>query len=91
VIKLVLTGRIPILTDFFLKTRITFYLHGNKEYKAFRKNLFNMKNTNTILTDQYSDILPEESSTQFNVRPYHIIGTALLLVAWAWLGTVIIS
>jgi hypothetical protein len=50
-----------------------------------------MKNTNVILTDQYSDILPEESSTQFIVRPIHIIGTAMLLVAWAWLGTVIIS
>lgn len=50
-----------------------------------------MKNTNVSLTDQYSDILPEESSTQFVVKPFHIIGTALLLVAWAWLGTVIIS
>ncbi len=50
-----------------------------------------MKNTNVSVTDQYSDILPEESSTQFVVKPFHIIGTALLLVAWAWLGTVIIS
>ncbi len=50
-----------------------------------------MKNTNIILTDQYSEILPEESSTQFVVKPFHIIGTALLLLAWAWLGTVIIS
>lgn len=50
-----------------------------------------MKNANVSLTDQYSDILPEESSTQFVVKPFHIIGTALLLVAWAWLGTVIIS
>lgn len=50
-----------------------------------------MKNTNAILTDQYSDILPEESSAQFVVKPFHIIGTALLLVAWAWLGTIIIS
>jgi hypothetical protein len=50
-----------------------------------------MKNTNVILTEQYSDYLPEESSTQFVVKPFHIIGTALLLLAWAWLGTVIIS
>jgi hypothetical protein len=50
-----------------------------------------MKNTNVTLTDQYSDILPEESSTQFVVKPFHIVGTALLLVAWAWLGTIIIS
>lgn len=50
-----------------------------------------MKNTNVTLTDQYSDILPEESSTQFIVRPFHIIGTAVLLLAWAWLGTVIIG
>jgi hypothetical protein len=50
-----------------------------------------MKNTSVVLTNQYSDILPEESSTQFIVRPFHIIGTAVLLVAWAWLGTVIIS
>jgi hypothetical protein len=50
-----------------------------------------MKNTNVTLTDQYSDILPEESSTQFVVRPFHIVGTALLLVAWVWLGTIIIS
>ncbi len=50
-----------------------------------------MKNTNVTLTDQYSDILPEESSTQFIVRPFHIVGTAVLLVAWAWLGTIIIS
>jgi len=50
-----------------------------------------MKNSNVILTDQYSDLLPEESSTQFIVRPFHIICTAMLLVAWAWLGTVIIG
>lgn len=50
-----------------------------------------MKNTDVILTDPYSDILPEESSTQFVVKPFHIIGTAVLLLAWAWLGTVIIS
>jgi hypothetical protein len=50
-----------------------------------------MKNTDVILTDSYTDILPEESSTQFIVKPFHIIGTALLLLAWAWLGTVIIS
>ena len=50
-----------------------------------------MKDSNVILTDSYTDVLSEESSTQFKVRPYHIIGTALLLVAWAWLGTIIIS
>ena len=50
-----------------------------------------MKNTNVTLIDSYTDILPEKSSTEFVVRPIHIIGTALLLVAWAWLGTVIIS
>jgi len=50
-----------------------------------------MKNTNVTLTDQYSDILPEESSSQFIIKPFHIVGTALLLVAWAWLGTIIIS
>jgi hypothetical protein len=50
-----------------------------------------MKNTDILLTDQYSEIYPEESSTQFIVRPYHILGTAALLVAWAWLGTVIIG
>jgi hypothetical protein len=41
-----------------------------------------MKNTDILLTDQYSEIYSEE---------YHIIGTAALLVAWAWLGTVIIG
>lgn len=50
-----------------------------------------MKNTNVTLTEQYLDILPEESSAQFIVRPFHIIGTAVLLVAWAWLGTIIIN
>ena len=50
-----------------------------------------MKNTDMILTDQYSEIYSEESLVQFTVRPYHIIGTAVLLVAWAWLGTVIIG
>ena len=50
-----------------------------------------MKNTIVTLTDSYTDILPEESSTEFVVRPIHIIGTAVLLAAWAWLGTVIIS
>jgi hypothetical protein len=50
-----------------------------------------MKNTDILLTDQYSEIYSEESSAQFIVRPYHIIGTAALLVAWAWLGTVIIG
>jgi len=50
-----------------------------------------MKNTDVTLTDSYTDILPEESTTQFVVKPFHIIGTAVLLLAWAWLGTVIIS
>ncbi len=50
-----------------------------------------MKNANSILTDQYSDILPEETSSEFIIRPFHLIGTAVLLVAWAWLGTIIIS
>ncbi len=50
-----------------------------------------MKDTHALLSDQYSEILSEESSTQFVVRPYHIIGTAALLAAWAWLGTVIIG
>lgn len=50
-----------------------------------------MKNTDILYTEQYSEILTEETSTQFTVRLYHIIGTAVLLVAWAWLGTIIIS
>lgn len=50
-----------------------------------------MKNTDILLTDQYTEMLAEESSTQFIVRPLHIIGTAVLLVAWAWLGTIIIG
>jgi len=50
-----------------------------------------MKNTNALLNEQYTDILEEETSTQFNVRPIHIVGTAMLLVAWAWLGTIIIG
>jgi hypothetical protein len=50
-----------------------------------------MKDRNILLADQYTDIFSEETSTQFIVRPYHIIGTAVLLVAWAWLGTVILG
>lgn len=50
-----------------------------------------MKNTNALLSDQQTEILPEESSGQFMVKPIHIIFTAVLLVAWAWLGTVIIG
>ncbi|MFN8133776.1 MAG: hypothetical protein U0Z17_00560 [Bacteroidales bacterium] len=50
-----------------------------------------MKNTDILYTEHYSEILSEETSTQFMVRPYHIIGTAVLLVAWAWLGTIIIG
>jgi hypothetical protein len=50
-----------------------------------------MKDSNVILADSYSDILPEESSSQFVIRPFHIIGTAVLLLAWAWLGTLIIN
>lgn len=50
-----------------------------------------MKNTDILYTEQYSEILTEETATQFIVRPYHIIGTAVLLVAWAWLGTIIIG
>jgi len=49
-----------------------------------------MKHTNPLESDLYTDVLPEETSFQFNVRPFHIIGTAILLVAWAWLGTIII-
>jgi hypothetical protein len=49
-----------------------------------------MKNTDTLQTDQYTEMLPEDSSSQFMVKPVHIIFTAMLLVAWAWLGTVII-
>jgi len=50
-----------------------------------------MKNTNILQPDQYTEILPEETSTQFVVKPFHIVFTAMLLVAWAWLGTVIIG
>ena len=50
-----------------------------------------MKNTNEILTEEFTEIYSEEASNQFIVKPFHIIGTAVLLVAWAWLGTVIIS
>jgi hypothetical protein len=50
-----------------------------------------MKNANTLPTDSYTEMLTEETSTQFMVKPFHIIFTAMLLVAWAWLGTVIIS
>jgi hypothetical protein len=50
-----------------------------------------MKNANIQLANQYTEILPEESSTQFEVKPFHIIFSAILLVAWAWLGTVIIG
>jgi hypothetical protein len=50
-----------------------------------------MKNTSLLQTDQYTEIVPEESSTQFVVRPFHIVFTAMLLCAWVWLGTVIIG
>lgn len=50
-----------------------------------------MKNTDVTLIDSYTEILPEESSTHFVVKPIHIIGTAVLLLAWAWFGTIIIS
>jgi len=50
-----------------------------------------MKDTNILHTDQYSEIMSEETATQFVVRPFHIVFTAMLLVAWAWLGTVIIG
>ncbi len=50
-----------------------------------------MKNTNSLPSDHYAEILPEESTNHFIVRPIHIIFTAILLVAWAWLGTVMIG
>jgi hypothetical protein len=50
-----------------------------------------MKNTGPHLNNTYTDILTEESSTHFTVRPIHIIFTAMLLVAWAWLGTIILG
>lgn len=50
-----------------------------------------MKNTELLPNDPYTEMLQEETSTQFMVRPIHIIFTAALLVAWAWLGTVIIG
>jgi|APDOM4702015191_1054821.scaffolds.fasta_scaffold333703_1 hypothetical protein len=50
-----------------------------------------MKNANAISTEQYSDFLSEESSTQMIVRPFHIITTAVLLVAWVLLGTVLLG
>ncbi len=50
-----------------------------------------MKNTNVFLAEEYTDIFSEESSTQLIIRPFHIICTAMLLVGWAWLGTVIIG
>lgn len=50
-----------------------------------------MKNTDLLHTETYSEYFSEESSNQFIVRPYHIITTAILLAAWAWLGTVLIG
>jgi hypothetical protein len=50
-----------------------------------------MQNTNLLPTEQYTELIPEETSTRFTVRPFHIVFTAMLLVAWAWLGTVILG
>jgi hypothetical protein len=49
-----------------------------------------MKDTNVLPTNPYTEILPEEMPSQFVVKPVHIVFTAMLLVAWAWLGTLII-
>ncbi len=49
-----------------------------------------MKTTKSLQNNSYTEMLPEDSSAQFMVKPVHIIFTAVLLVAWAWLGTVII-
>jgi len=50
-----------------------------------------MKNTDMLPTEQYLDIYSEESSTQLIVTPFLIVCSAMLLVAWAWLGTIIIG
>jgi hypothetical protein len=49
-----------------------------------------MENSKPLTPEQYADIMPE-ATTQFIVRPIHIIITAMLLVAWAVLGTVLIA
>ena len=49
-----------------------------------------MKNTHTLESNLDTNLLPEETTTQLNVRPLHIIGTAMLLLDWACLGTVLI-
>jgi hypothetical protein len=50
-----------------------------------------MKDTNTLPTNPYTEMLQEDLSSTFVVKPFHIIFTAMLLVAWAWLGTIIIN
>jgi hypothetical protein len=81
--------RLSIKEIFFENNLLLFHLMVINIIQAKYKLV--MKNTNLLPTDPYADILPEESSSQFMVRPIHIIFTAALLVAWAWLGTVIIG
>ena len=49
-----------------------------------------MKDTNVLPANPYTEMLPEEMTSQFVVKPVHIVFTAMLLVAWGWLGTLII-
>ena len=50
-----------------------------------------MKNQNMLSTLEFTDTLPEETTAQLMVKPFFVFCTAILLVAWVWLGAVIIG
>ena len=46
-----------------------------------------MNNPNDFFTDKCADLSTENSSTQFAVKTNLIIYVAVLVIAWAWVGT----
>lgn len=50
-----------------------------------------MKNAEILPNDQFSEMQSLETSTQFVIRPLHIVFTFMLLAAWVWLGTAILG
>jgi len=50
-----------------------------------------MENLEQTKNDTYTNNMPEESSNPFVLRLVYVVFTAMLLVAWIWFGTEIIS
>jgi len=50
-----------------------------------------MEAANVLQSDPCPDFLPEETQTQFQVTPFHLIISAILLAGWVLAGSLLLG